>query len=182
MVSASQSNRPDFNLKAITRPNIWSLTPYRCARDDYDEGILLDANENALGTALDGLATDTTDVLNAIPKSADFPSSKPDSTLNRYPDPHQTLTKQLLTKFRQIPTGPEGIFVGVGSDESIDLLIRVFCVPGNDKICVCPPTYGMYSVAAKTNDVGVVEVPLILEGKQRWQLDVEKVWNVNGSE
>lgn len=54
----------------------------------------------------------------------------------------------------------EQLFVGVGSDEAIDLLIRVFCHPGQDKILVTPPTYGMYKVCAKTNDVGLVSVPL----------------------
>lgn len=46
-----------FNLKEAIRPNILSLQPYRCARDDYDEGILLDANENALGHSLPPTAT-----------------------------------------------------------------------------------------------------------------------------
>ena len=36
----------------LARPNINSLQPYRCARDDYEEGILLDANENSLGPVL----------------------------------------------------------------------------------------------------------------------------------
>jgi histidinol-phosphate aminotransferase len=49
----------------------------------------------------------------------------------------------------------------VGSDEAIDALLRCFCVPGKDKILVCPPTYGMYSVSAQVNDVGLVKVPLL---------------------
>jgi histidinol-phosphate aminotransferase len=49
----------------------------------------------------------------------------------------------------------------VGSDEAIDALIRCFCVPGRDKILVCPPTYGMYSVSAQVNDVDLVKVPLL---------------------
>lgn len=55
---------------------------------------------------------------------------------------------------------PENLFVGVGSDEAIDALLRCFCVPGKDKILTCPPTYGMYSVSAQTNDVEIVKVPL----------------------
>ena len=55
---------------------------------------------------------------------------------------------------------PEQIFVGVGSDEAIDLIMRIFCVPGKDSIIITPPTYGMYKVSAKTNDVGIVSVPL----------------------
>ena len=49
----------------------------------------------------------------------------------------------------------------MGSDEAIDALLRCFCVPGKDKILVCPPTYGMYSVSAQVNDVGLVKVPLL---------------------
>lgn len=55
---------------------------------------------------------------------------------------------------------PDNLFVGVGSDEAIDALIRAFCTPGKDKILTCPPTYGMYSVSAQVNDVTVVKAPL----------------------
>jgi len=87
--------------------------------------------------------------------------------LNRYPDPHQHELKQLLCNLRNAHVHtpkkitPENLFVGVGSDEAIDALLRCFCVPGKDKILVCPPTYGMYSVSAQVNDVGLVKVPLL---------------------
>lgn len=51
--------------------------------------------------------------------------------------------------------------MGVGSDEAIDALLRCFCVPGKDSILVCPPTYGMYTVSAQVNDVGLVKIPLL---------------------
>ena len=54
----------------------------------------------------------------------------------------------------------ENVFVGVGSDEAIDLLMRIFCKPGQDEIMITPPTYGMYNVCANVNDVGIVKVPL----------------------
>ena len=41
-----------FDITKVIRPNILALEPYRCARDDFDDGILLDANENALGHAI----------------------------------------------------------------------------------------------------------------------------------
>ena len=50
--------------------------------------------------------------------------------------------------------------MGVGSDEAIDALQRCFCAPGRDKILICPPTYGMYTVSACVNDVEIVTVPL----------------------
>ncbi|CRK11715.1 hypothetical protein BN1723_009467 [Verticillium longisporum] len=43
---------------------------------------------------------------------------------------------------------------------AIDALLRCFCIPAKDRILVCPPTYGMYSVSAQVNDVGLVKVPL----------------------
>jgi histidinol-phosphate aminotransferase len=55
---------------------------------------------------------------------------------------------------------PENLFVGVGSDEAIDALLRAFCIPGKDRILTCPPTYGMYAVSAQVNDVSIVKVPL----------------------
>lgn len=75
--------------------------------------------------------------------------------------------KQLLCNLRntKVHTSgtllPENLFVGVGSDEAIDGLLRCFCVPARDRILVCPPTYGMYSVSAQVNDVGLVKVPLL---------------------
>jgi histidinol-phosphate aminotransferase len=128
-----------FKLEAIVRPNIWALKPYHCARDDYTEGVLLDANENAFGP----------------------PVSPNDLEYERYPCPYQQPLKTAVAAHRGV--GWANVFVGVGSDEAIDMLMRIFCVPGEDAIIICPPTYGMYSVSAATNDVGVVEVPLTPE-------------------
>lgn len=83
---------------------------------------------------------------------------------------HQLELKQLLCDLRQKPESaapltPENVYVGVGSDEVIDGLMRCFCVPGSDKILTCPPTYGMYTVSAQINDIGVVAVPLDIAGE-----------------
>lgn len=81
-------------------------------------------------------------------------------------DSHQVDLKQQLCTLRNSHAHtsktltPDHLFVGVGSDEAIDALIRAFCVPGREKILVCPPTYGMYSVSAQVNDVSLVKVPL----------------------
>ena len=53
------------------------------------------------------------------------------------------------------------VAAGNGSDELIDLLLRIFCQPGQDEIIICPPTFGMYRVSANMNDVRVAEVPLV---------------------
>lgn len=133
------------------------------SHSDYkDDGtnILLDANENAYGPSL-SLDSSKTVTTNSNDPPINFLG------LNRYPDPHQHELKQLLCNLRNTHAHtpktitPANLFVGVGSDEAIDALLRCFCVPGKDKILVCPPTYGMYSVSAQVNDVGLVKVPLL---------------------
>lgn len=77
---------------------------------------------------------------------------------NRYPDPLQRELKARIAQIRNIRS--DSIFLGNGSDEPIDLLIRAFCEPGKDNIIQMEPTYGMYQVAASINDVEVIKVPL----------------------
>ncbi|KAJ7637000.1 histidinol-phosphate aminotransferase [Roridomyces roridus] len=139
-----------FDIVQVIRPNILALHPYRCARDDYQEGILLDANENALG--------------HSITRSANGDSSVLDLDLHRYPDPAQNAIKERVAALRGLP-GVDHVFLGVGSDEIIDLLMRVCVAPGKDKILTTPPTYGMYAVCAQINDVAVVKCPLELTGE-----------------
>ena len=71
--------------------------------------------------------------------------------LNRYPDPLQRKVKQKIGELRGVE--PENIFLGVGSDECIDVLYRTFCRPGIDNVVAIDPSYGMYSVCAAINDV-----------------------------
>ncbi len=113
------------DLKQLVRPNIWSLAPYSSARDEY--------KGHAAHVFLDA---------NESPYNPPY---------NRYPDPMQTELKELVSKVKGIPVN--NIFVGNGSDEAIDLVYRVFCVPGRDNVVAIEPTYGMYAVCAAINDV-----------------------------
>lgn len=153
--SASPPKPPQFALDKAIRSNILALLPYRCARDDYSEGVLLDANENALGHALPPAAA---------PDAADAATDAPfdDLDLHRYPSPTHYDVKQRLCQLRNVPS-VDNFFLGVGSDEVIDLLYRIACVPAKDRVLVCPPTYGMYGVCAQINDVEVVKVNLDVE-------------------
>ena len=148
-----------FDIEKVIRPNILALHPYRCARDDYKEGILLDANENALGHSVLSIEDDS-----QIPSDL---QPMLDLDLNRYPDPSHPAIKARIAALRGLPefNGKDHIFLGVGSDEVIDLLMRVCIVPGKEKILTTPPTYGMYAVCAQVNDVGIVKVPLELSGE-----------------
>jgi histidinol-phosphate aminotransferase len=85
-------------------------------------------------------------------------NENPFGKLNRYPDPGQYKLRQKISEIKRVSA--ENIFIGNGSDEVIDLLMRIFCTPGVDSILTFTPTYGMYEVAAAINDVDVLEVPL----------------------
>ncbi len=119
----------------LIRPNVARMQPYSSARDEFEglAAVMLDANENSLG------------------------SVGPDD-FSRYPDPQQRAIKAGLARLKGV--APEQIFLGNGSDEAIDLLVRLTCTPGQDCLVVCPPTYGMYEVAAHLNDVAVERLPL----------------------
>lgn len=122
-------------IEQLIRKNIRDLEPYHSAREEYsgDARIFLDANENSLGSVSgDGF--------------------------NRYPDPLQRALKKQLAAIKR--TSTDRIFLGNGSDEAIDLLIRAFCEPARDQVMIMPPTYGMYKVAARVNDIEVLEVAL----------------------
>jgi histidinol-phosphate aminotransferase len=148
----------------IARSNILELQPYRCARDDYSTGILLDANENSYGPPPS---------VKKEKSSSSSASAQPILELERYPDPYQISLKEQFIHFRGYNDNvidersvsskritAEHVFVGVGSDEAIDLLMRIFCIPNKDSILITPPTYGMYKVCAKVNDIPIITVPL----------------------
>lgn len=115
-----------MKIKNLIRKNIQSMVPYTSARDEFD------------GEA-------------EVYLDANESPFKTDS--NRYPDPLQRKVKEQIALLKGIDTS--SIFLGNGSDEAIDLLIRAFCKPGEDSILVTEPTYGMYEVCARVQDVGV---------------------------
>lgn len=129
------------NINNIIRKNILSLTPYSSARDEY---------KSNQGIFLDA-------------------NENPFGDLNRYPDPYQSKLKQLLSNQKEV--GISNILIGNGSDEIIDLVQRVFCEPKEDKIIICPPTYGMYEVYANINNVEIISIPL----NENFQLDTKAI-------
>ena len=78
--------------------------------------------------------------------------------LNRYPEPQPQALVARLAALYGVPAAM--LLVGRGSDEAIDLLSRIYLRAGTDAILQCPPTFGMYRVAAHIQGAGVVEVPL----------------------
>lgn len=134
-------------IEKLVRKNILKLKPYTSARDSFLEGILLDANENSLGSVI---------------------KDEHNLQLNRYPDPAQNKLREKLAGYLNVSTN--NLFFGVGSDEIIDLLIRIFCEPNKDSVVIPEPTYGMYKVACDINNVKTISVPL----NKNFQVDVKK--------
>ncbi len=131
-------------IQNLIRKNILQLKPYSSARDEYQgEGQIF----------LDA---------NENP----YPSP-----YNRYPDPLQRKLKEKIAGLKGINSSQ--LFLGNGSDEAIDLLIRAFCEPSKDSILITEPTYGMYAVCAAVNDVVVQRVLLT----QEYELDIDLIFN-----
>ena len=78
------------------------------------------------------------------------------STPATWHDPDDADTKVFVRSYKR----EKGACSHSGSDEAIDLLLRVFCRAGQDSILVCPPTYSMYAVAAGIQGAAVLRVPL----------------------
>jgi histidinol-phosphate aminotransferase len=129
-----------FDINTLVRKNIRALIPYSSARDEYK-------GEDAV--------------------FLDANENPYNSPLNRYPDPQQVKLKKQIAAVKGVPI--ENIFLGNGSDEAIDLLIRAFCQPAMDNIVSIKPTYGMYKVCADINQVEYREALLI----NNFQADTE---------
>ena len=133
----------------LVRPNILALEAYSTARDD--------CGSNQPETFLDA---------NENPYN---------NGINRYPDPHQKALKAKIAETKGIDT--ECLFLGNGSDEAIDLVYRVFCVPGESNAVSIAPSYGMYEVAAAMNDVEFRKVQL----KSDFSMDTDAMLSASDS-
>lgn len=140
-----------MEIKELIRENIKSLQPYSSARDEFKE-------------------------ISSAFIFMDANENPFESGLNRYPDPQQNLVKEALSKIKGV--SKEQILLGNGSDEVLDLIFRVFCEPKEDQVIVLPPTYGMYEVLAKMNDIKLITIPL-LDNFQPNIKEVVKVQNTN---
>lgn len=140
-----------MEIKELIRENIKSLQPYSSARDEFKE-------------------------MSSAFIFMDANENPFETGLNRYPDPQQNLVKEELSKIKGV--SKEQILLGNGSDEVLDLIFRVFCEPKVDQVIVLPPTYGMYEVLAKMNDIKLITIPL-LDNFQPNSNEVVKVQNTN---
>lgn len=125
------------NISPLARASVQAIEPYASARRSMSGGaVWLNANENALA-----------------------PSYQLNGCFNRYPSCQPASLVQAYASYAGVQ--PEQVLVSRGADEGIELLIRSFCEPVEDRIAICPPTYGMYAISAQSNQVATVTVPLL---------------------
>jgi histidinol-phosphate aminotransferase len=120
-----------MNINNLIRKNIKNLAPYASARHEFTGEASIFLDAN---------------------------ENPFDTGFNRYPDPLQEVLKKQISILKKVST--ENIFLGNGSDEAIDLLMRIFCEPRIDEIMILPPTYGMYKVSASIADIAIKTVNL----------------------
>ena len=140
-----------MNIDTLVRNNIKNMSSYSSARDDYSGG----ANKNLI--------------------YLDANESPFENGINRYPDNKHKNLKTVISKNKNINVNQ--VVFGNGTDEILDLIVRVFCNPNKDKIITLPPTYGMYDVIAKTNGVENIEIPL----KSDFSIDIDKISDLKTS-
>ena len=136
--AAAAATRP--TLDELIRPHLKGMRFYKSARGEFSgrADVLLDANENPYDGTGQGL--------------------------NRYPDPAHRELRAAVAEAYDVPA--ESVFVGMGSSEALDLLMRLVGRPGRDRIVQLPPTFGIYAVDAGLNELDVLSVPLVGEGLQ----------------
>jgi histidinol-phosphate aminotransferase len=123
-----------MNIDTLVRNNVKKMSSYSSARDDFKK-------ENEMKLIY-----------------LDANESPFDNGINRYPDNKHDELKKVVSGIKNVNINQ--VVFGNGTDEILDLIVRVFCNPYEDKIITLPPTYGMYDVIAKTNGVENIEIPL----------------------
>ncbi len=127
-----------FDPARLIPGHITRLEPYSSARKESEGSgtgaIYLDANE--LPEALQGMPP----------------------YINRYPGNETEELRSRIAAIKNI--AGDRIFLGSGSDEIIDLLMRAFARSGKDEIMIFPPSFGMYQSRAEVNDLGVIKSDL----------------------
>lgn len=141
-----------MSLLSRARPELVALKPYASARrSGFQARIRLDANESSWDLSDDGNG-----------QIAD---------LNRYPSPQPDDLRSSLAALYSVDA--DRLWLGRGSDEAIDLLIRAFCRPGRDNLVTFTPTFGMYRIGAQLQ--GAEFRALALDARDGFALDIERL-------
>jgi len=129
--STAERQKPKNCIQNYIRTDLRDVRPYSSARDEFEGHASIFLDANE-----NGLLT----------------------AYNRYPDPLQWKLKGAISKVKGIPK--ENLFLGNGSDEVLDLILRLTATPYIDSVAYLNPSYGMYSVLAKINGLETVAINL----------------------
>ena len=137
------------NIEGLVRPELKAMKAYtpieptdvltRRTQIPAEKVIKLDGNENPYGCSAK--------VRQALANYANY---------HLYPDPEQRELRKALGEYTGVSS--EYIIAGSGSDELIDLVLRLFVEPG-DKVVNCPPTFGMYPFSTDVCGGKIVNIP-----------------------
>ncbi|MBR4742082.1 MAG: histidinol-phosphate transaminase [Desulfovibrio sp.] len=135
---------------APVRPQIQALDPYTPGlsideiRQKYGLTTVykLASNENPLGAS-------------ALVQAA---LQRASCTVFRYPRSGNLKLRQALSEKHSIDA--EHIIVGNGSDEIIDLLLRIVATPGQDNVVCFQPCFNLYTIQAQINGIAQKRLPL----------------------
>lgn len=97
------------------------------------------------------------------------PVSMPEVAINHYPNDklRKKLTQQLAAMYH---VKPGELVITRGSDEGIDLLMRLFIRAGKDSMLQCPPTFPLYTFYAQLQQAGIINCPLEVNGSFTFSL------------
>ncbi|MBI2872252.1 MAG: histidinol-phosphate transaminase [Chloroflexi bacterium] len=150
-----------MNIRSLMQPHMLRLEPYEAvdppealaerAGIPQEQVVKLNGNENPYGCS--------PRVMEAIQRLDRF---------HIYPDSEQRAMRRALGEY--VGLGPEHIVVGNGSDEIIDLILRLFLAPGG-AVIDCTPTFGMYRFSTHICGGRTVSVPR----DDAFRLDVDAV-------
>ncbi|KQK25619.1 histidinol phosphate aminotransferase [Chryseobacterium aquaticum] len=85
-------------------------------------------------------------------------NESPFGEFNRYPDSTHKKIRTQISELKNISS--EKIAVGNGSDELIDLIIKIFCEPKKDSVLMMNPSFAMYGFYASINENSVLKLQL----------------------
>lgn len=141
------------------RPHLANVTPYASARRSGARGLLLDANENALGPVTGSGSDCVTGAggVNGDGVAFDAPADSQTDSLHRYPDPSGGALRPRLATYLGVPA--DRLWIGSGADDAIDVLVRTLLDPG-DELVTISPTYDLYAQRATAHGASVRAVRL----------------------
>ncbi len=145
-----------MSIRNLIREDLREFKAYSSARIEaanLDENLIfLDANESALEAPISGASG---------------------KNWNRYPDPQPQNLRASFARYFGVKSNQ--ILVSRGSDEAIELLMKLFCQPGRNQALTLRPSFGYYGVAARVQAVKLIEQDFEKDFSVDWDSLHEKV-------